>query len=135
MNRLLGLILPAFVLAACSGEVPVPSALPLLDRWSQVTVDRPTPPPPSPPEAEIRFDGSGLPGVRWRAVDGVADLRVENGRLWGRTTSATPMILLESPAPLGVDDKLWSVAVRLQASAGEKIGIHPVAEQDRKSVV
>lgn len=130
LRRLRG-VLSALVLAACSTEAPAPPgplAISLLDRWSESVVDSPTPSPTSPPRAELRFDGSGLLDVRWRALEGIDRLRVEDGKLTGRATSATPMILLEVTEPLGIEDRLWSVEVRLAASQGERLGIHPVTE-------
>ncbi|MEM8933389.1 MAG: hypothetical protein AAGE94_19520, partial [Acidobacteriota bacterium] len=69
----------------------------LVQRWADVQIERPTPPPEQPPASEIRFDGEGLAAVEWAVVDGVADARVENGRLVGRSTSTAPVIRLDLP--------------------------------------
>lgn len=120
-------------LVGCGSPAPSPeevvvAPIALLERWDEVRVDDATLPQVAPAKAEVRFDGSGLPGVAWSALQGVTDLQVEDGRLVGRTTGSTPMILLETPSPLGTGDELWSVEVTLSASTGSRLGVHPLGE-------
>jgi len=113
--------------AACGPSPgPGPSTISLVERWATVRIDRPTTPSERPPRAEIRFDGTGLSGVQWSAVEGVEKLRIENGQLVGETTSTKPMILLEIPEPIGVGDELWSLRIQQWADAGSKVGAHPI---------
>ena len=77
-------------IAACGTGAPAPdaggsSALSLFERWSEVRLEQPTPPSEEGPRAELRFDGSGVPDVTWSVAQGVTELRVEDGRLTGRT--------------------------------------------------
>lgn len=57
----------------------------------------------------------------WEAVNGIADLRIENGLLKGRTTNDTPIIHLERTSGLENNDLFNSLEVRIRVSAGKKI--------------
>ncbi|MEM7582151.1 MAG: sulfatase [Acidobacteriota bacterium] len=120
----------ALVLGACSAdskpEVTTPGPVSLVERWPEVRVDQPTPPPVSPPLAELRFEDGGPASVTWKAVDGVENLRIEDGRLVGRSTTATPVLLLETSTPLGADDTLWAGKITARASAGSNVALHPM---------
>ena len=133
LTRVLTSSILVLLLAACgSHDAPMKdaSAMPmsLIEHWANVRIEEPTPPPAAIPKAEVRFDDTGLAGVRWSAIEGVADLRLENGRLVGRSTTTAPMILLEVPEPLGTGDELWSVKISLRASAGSRLGVHPMRD-------
>lgn len=131
-------LLVAFLVGACGGEAPGPEgdspigtrAVSLVEHWQDVRVDRPTsspegPSPEGPQRSEVRFDGTGIE-ASWRPVAGIENLRVEDGRLVGRTTSAEPVIAVDLAAPQGTDDELWAVELRLRASAGTRAGVHPM---------
>ncbi len=138
-----------FVLCSCLGlavacggsSLQVPGSTPqnaghprsLVEHWGDARIAQPTATPSVPPRAELRFDGHSSLEFEWRVVDGVADLRVEDGLLVGRATTETPVILLElSPdeaaRALPAKDSLWSVELRLRASAGSTAGVHPLQE-------
>ncbi len=126
----------AWVSAGCgSGSSPDTTTIgpvSLVERWSEVRIESPTPLPQVALLAEFRFDDGSLSAasmkdVTWKAVDGVEDLRIEDGRLVGRTTTDAPVIVLETSTPLGVDDELWAGKISVQASAGSNVAIHPLA--------
>ena len=63
---------------------------------------------------EGRRDAAG-----WKALAGVADLRVENGALRGRTAMPAPVLALDwTPPPEVADDKIHSIELRLRTSGG-----------------
>ena len=117
----------ATLLAACgpAPEDAPPATQALLDAWGTVEIENPHPTPEVPPKAELRFDGSGV-AATWEAVQGIEDLRVEDGRLVGRTTSENPVLLLQTEDPLGSDDELWSAALTVRADKGSRTALHPV---------
>ncbi|MEM1181604.1 MAG: sulfatase [Acidobacteriota bacterium] len=103
-------------------------ALSLVERWGDVLVDDPAAPPAAPARSEVRFDGSAGDLAAWSAIQGIEGLRVEDGKLVGRSTSKAPVIALDFADPQGVEDELWSVEMRLRASAGTRLAAHPVLE-------
>ncbi|MCG8460064.1 MAG: sulfatase-like hydrolase/transferase [Holophagales bacterium] len=98
----------------------------LVELWPEARVENGMPVPQAPPRSEIRWDGGGLPGVEWKGLSGVADLRLENGRIVGRATSEAPVVELRLAEPLGVEDDLWSAELRVWASAGSRAAVHPM---------
>lgn len=112
--------------AAPPSEAQATGPISLLDRWADVHLEHPTPPPQQPPRGEFRFDDTATLEFQWSVLEGVEDLRVEEGRLLGRTTSETPILLLEAASPLGTEDELWAAKITLQASAGTRVGVHPI---------
>ncbi len=125
-----------FVFSICTGcpgskngsDTPLaPSVVSWVEHWSEAEIENPEPAPEVPPRAELRFDGSGVE-AEWKAVQGIDDLKVEDGRLVGRSSSAAPIIAVDFATPLGLDDELWSVEIRLSAEAGNRVAMHPVLE-------
>ncbi|MEO1088252.1 MAG: hypothetical protein AAFY88_28815, partial [Acidobacteriota bacterium] len=106
---------------------PTARAVSLVERWGDVEVDDAVPTPEAPARSELRFDGGGV-DVEWTAIQGVDNLRIEDGRLAGSTSSDAPVIAFDFAEPQGADDELWSVEVRLKASAGTRLAAHPVLE-------
>ncbi len=96
--RLVHLYKPENVL----GQVPVQKANPLEWRFDHVDKD------------------SGKTGG-WEAVNGIADLRIENGLLKGRSTNDSPIIHLERTSGLENNDLFNSLEVRIRVSDGKKI--------------
>lgn len=122
--------LGALALGGCDAPAPeaaIPQPASLVEQWSDVRVVNPVPVPGALERWEITF-GEDAEDVEWNAVQGIEDLRVENGALVGRTTSTEPLLLLELPEPAGGGDELWSVEATLRASAGNRMGVHPVPE-------
>ena len=97
----------------------------LLASWSEIEVENAVPTPHVPAQGEIFFDDQS---VSWTALQGVKNLRIEDGRLLGRSTSEQPAILVELAEPAGGGDELWSVETRLEVSDGTRMGVHPVME-------
>ena len=92
--------------------------------WSEVEIqDQVTLEAPST-KGKILFGGEGSEDVRWEAMSGIEDLRLEDGVLKGRTVSDKPILLLELPEALGVDDELWSISFSLLASDGNRAAMH-----------
>ena len=71
-----------------------------------------------PAPAKPTTPGCLLPLEGWEAGPGVTDLRIVDGKLTGRTTSARPVIHLAWPAAPTGADTLHAVVVRLSVSAG-----------------
>ena len=134
-RNLLSWSLPLLLLTACQGDgeregTAGDSQLPLslVERWPDVEIDEPQAVPELPAKAELRFDDSkGGLDFTFKAVQGIEGLTLEEGRLIGRTTSESPVILLETTEALGAEDALWSAELRLQASGGTRAGLHPPA--------
>ena len=59
----------------------------------------------------------------WRAGEGVADFRVREGRLVGRTTSVAPLIYVRLENPVPNPDVLHAVEVRLRVSTGSNLSL------------
>jgi arylsulfatase A-like enzyme len=57
----------------------------------------------------------------WEAFNDIADLRIENGLLKGRSTNDTPIIHLERTSGLQENDIFNSLEVRIRISQGSKI--------------
>lgn len=89
---------------------------------------------------EWRFDHpdkeSGKTGG-WEAVNGIADLRIENGLLKGRTTNDTPIIHFERTSGLEDNDLFNSLEVRIRVSNGKKIsfGVSSAGKFDSKEMM
>ena len=113
---------------ACQASEDAAPVLPtaLVEQWSSARVLDATPPKPAPARAELRFDDAGVPGLTWRAVSGIQQLKREDGRLMGRSTDEAPILALDVVQPLGVGDELWSVAVRMRTTAGRRVAVHPM---------
>ena len=66
----------------------------------------------------------------WKALAGVADLRVENGALRGRTEMPAPVLALDwTPPPEVADDKIHSIELRLRTSGGGRASFGTNAEE------
>ncbi|HVR28598.1 MAG TPA: sulfatase, partial [Thermoanaerobaculia bacterium] len=78
----------------------------------------------SPPRTEWVFGAPELAAGTggWKALAGVAGLRVAGGALVGRSEAPVPILGLEwSPAPEQRDDSIHSIEVRLRASGGGRV--------------
>ena len=104
-------------------------AVSLLHHWADATVLDPVTPPEVRPVGAIRFGTDGMEDVRWTVVSGIEDLRLEDGRLKGRTVSDWPILMLELPEPMGVDDALWSATMTLAAGAGTRAALHTLGKE------
>lgn len=86
---------------------------------------------------EWRFDhlekDSGKTGG-WDAFSGIADLRIENGVLKGRTTNDSALIHLQRTSGLEENDLFYSLEVRIRASQGTKISFLLTGTEEKLDV-
>ena len=109
--------LGAALLAACGGSSSEVVALRLVDLFSADMVQGA--PSAAAPPASASWDfaaGEGLQG--WSAAYGVADLKLVDGKLTGRSTSDVAVIYVPAPATLDAKDTLFAIEVRQRASGG-----------------
>ncbi|MDA8021252.1 MAG: sulfatase-like hydrolase/transferase [Thermoanaerobaculia bacterium] len=99
----------------------------LVANWSKVEIEDPVSPPRPSAQGAVVFDGSAE-GLTWEALQGVEGLRIEDGRLVGRSTSEQPAILVTLPEPAGSEDELWSVETRLEVADGTRMAVHPALD-------
>jgi arylsulfatase A-like enzyme len=122
-------------LVSCGEPAPTaPVANRLVDDFSPGLVSR-----PGAAKAAFRqSQGSTQPFIwrfgdpgsaeEWQAVTGVGGLTVREGRLTGESTTAVPILRLASIQGVDPGDMLYEVQVRMRVSAGEKFGLHFIAE-------
>jgi arylsulfatase A-like enzyme len=107
-----GLLL--FALACRSHEGPPPAAINLAGLY----VPPPAAPSPLPPGSE---PGRLLPLKDFKAGPGVADLRVVDGKLAGKATSASPVLHLDWTGAPTDADTLHSIEIKMRVSAGSAV--------------
>ena len=118
-----------FLLLCSCGGSNQPIAIRLVDHFNQkmvknvpTQVTRPEPAgiwefgetPEKPPEESPATVG-------WKAGAGVSSLRIEDGRLQGRTTTSFPIVHVERKEGLDTSDLLHAVEIRMQASKGANL--------------
>jgi arylsulfatase A-like enzyme len=114
-----------FVLAACS-RGPQPGVVRLVDVFDAAKVEGR--PQGKELDAGALWDFSRPPKdgsdplLGWKAGVGVAGLKVENGRLTGRSTTEFPILHVERPKTVDPNDEFDSVEVRIRVSAGANLG-------------
>ena len=110
-------VLAVATLVSCGGGSQ-PSAVRLIDLFDASFVQGGVKSGEVESTALWDFAESEDDALGWKAGVGVADLRVVDGKLTGRTTTEFP--ILYAPLPEGIDrnDGLHSVEVRLRVSAG-----------------
>lgn len=116
--------LAVLFLTACH-RAPQPGLIRLVDRFDGAQVE-------SRPQGEELAPGAfwdfaaappaGQDPLRgWKAGPGVERLRVENGRLTGRSTSNFPVLYVERPKSVDPNDEFDSLEVRIRVSAGANL--------------
>lgn len=111
-------------LTACH-RAPQPGLIRLVDRFDGARVD-------GRPRGEELVPGAlwdfaaALPAQQdplrgWKAGPGVERLRVDNGRLTGRSTSNFPVLYVERPKSVDPNDEFDSLEVRIRVSAGANL--------------
>ncbi len=103
----------------------------LADSYKPELVEGRVQPVSLPPRTEWRFDGaSPSPAPEkfaetrgWEAGTGIADLKIKDGRLAGRTINDLPILHLERTEGLEDSDSLHSIEVRLRVSAGNNLTV------------
>ena len=134
MNRTaslsVGLVLPA-LLVTCGERTVEPTAVSLVERFGEARVDGAV--ELVAPERIVEWSfGGGAAGASehgWRALRDVAGLEVRDGRLVGRSTGF-PLLVVPAPDDLDSTDQLYSLEIRLRASAGSKLAVAFVAGEE-----
>jgi arylsulfatase A-like enzyme len=117
--------------AGCGRPAPDPPAVRLVDVFARQGGTAARPPAHRAPLAtEWRFASTTGPGpgaanatLGWQAGPGVADLALRRGCLAGRTTTDFPVLHLAHSFPEKPDDQLYSIEIRLRASAGANLAV------------
>ena len=115
----------------CQRSSPPQITIRLADSYKPELVEGRVPSLPPPPRTEWRFDGAApSPAPEkfaetrgWEAGSGIADLKIKDGHLAGRTTNDFPILHLERTAGLEDRDSLHSIEVRLRVSAGNNLTV------------
>ena len=133
----------ALVLLAC-GSRPEPAALPLVDRFSEATVENAVAAKDTPSRIVWRLDGgpdaaspaADSPTRGWTAVNDVQGLAIRDGRLVGRA-GKLPILAVAAPEGLDTSDSFHALEVRLRIAEGERLGASFVdqAKLDPKELV
>jgi arylsulfatase A-like enzyme len=123
MRKLL-LVVFCLTLANChSNQKPAENSLRFVHLYKAENILAKVPAQKANP-LEWRFDhlekDSGKTGG-WEPVNGIEDLRIENGLLKGRTTNDNPVIHFERTSGLEENDLFNSLEVRIRVSQGKKI--------------
>jgi arylsulfatase A-like enzyme len=114
-----------------------PTAIPLVERFDQATVIGTPEAVPPPPRIEWRFGeeieeaatGEGGPTLGWRALHGIQDLSLRDGRLVGRT-GETPLLTVEGPEDPDPGDSFHALEIEMLVSAGTRLGVSFVGEEE-----
>lgn len=67
-------------------------------------------------------------GWSWQAAAGIAGAEIGGGGLAGSVTMPRPVVVLEAPAPLGEDDVLHAIEVRMRVSDGKLLRLTTLGE-------
>ena len=136
------LAVPAILLAVavsptpgCSAR-PEPSAIPLVDHFSEASVESSVAATNEPPRIEWQFEGESTggdgatdsPTRGWTAVHDVRGLAVRDGHLVGRA-GALPILAAPGPDSPDVSDSFHALEVQLQVSKGTRLGVSFVGEE------
>ena len=115
----MSLVLAVVLTTGCQTG-PEPSAIPLVDRFSDARVEGTLPAESEPPHIEWLFEDESTRG--WTAVHDLQGLAVREGRLVGR---AGELALLAAPGPESPDasDFFHALEVKLRVSKGTRLGV------------
>lgn len=123
------------VLACGRSGDDAPVTLSLVDRFEDATVTG-SPEVVLPPRTEWNFGDAADPEAAepaatlgWRALHGVEDLAVENGRLVGRTGEA-PLLTVEGPKDPDPSDFLHALEIQMRVSAGTRLSVAFVPDEE-----
>lgn len=122
----------AFLFPGCSQDGTQPVTIRLTDQFHRATVEG-TPVDVADPEPLDwwQFGLEALPEIPaeakstwgWRALDGVSNLRLQEGRLGGRSTGTLPVLVAPRFRSLDEEDLIHSIEVRMRASAGTNLTV------------
>jgi len=141
--HLLTLLSFVSLLTSCSAP-PETTAVALVDRFSEASIDGTLEDQEPPPRTEWRFDGEATvaipedhPGLMgWEALNGIEDLEVREGHLAGRSTS-NPLLIVSPPEGQDPNDYFHALEIQLRVSAGNRLSVAFESEEepDREEVV
>ena len=101
---------------SCRSRAEAPAALRLTALYTPAAIAAPAPAPAS-------GLGTLLPLKGWEAGLGVADLRIVDGKLTGRSTSDTPVIHLDWADMPSSADTVHAIVLKLKVSAGSAVAL------------
>ena len=107
-------------LGGCAADGDAPTTIRLVERFAEAERSNEPAGLTVPEPIEWRFDGGATAGP-WSPGPMVTSTRVASGRLAGRAAGPLPGILLSAEGPLGDDDRLHAVEVRIRVSAGSDL--------------
>jgi arylsulfatase A-like enzyme len=126
-SRLAVIGIAAYFAAACQGQAPAPQAVRLVDLYRAESHAGVAPSPASAQPLNLwKFVGepgkSAGPAATFgfEAVSGIADLRVRDGALVGRTTAPYAVLHLVWPEAAKKLDGLHALELRLRVTGGKK---------------
>ena len=107
--------------AACTAPEPEGTAIYLVDRFDEATIEGAVETETDLPRIEWTFKDDSEK-VEWQALEGLADVKVADGKLTGRTTGGA---LLAIPGPTEIDpnDYFHALEIKLKTSAGTRLGV------------
>jgi arylsulfatase A-like enzyme len=111
----------AVAASACERPRPEGTAIHLVDRFAEATIEGRADPQSDIAPIEWTFAG-GSGSDDWTAVRGLEEVSVVDGKLSGRTGRAA-LLALPGPEPTGEGDYFHAFEVRLRVSAGTRLGI------------
>lgn len=134
------LALPALMLialaGACSpGSSPEPASVRLIERFGDATVEGSPTIVAQEPVIWSFAEGSGPDPeaagemLGWETFSDIADLRVVDGALRGRTTDRAPLLRVSFEPGL-LDDELHAIEVRMSVGGGEQVAAFLMRPED-----
>ena len=126
--RLSSALIAAFAVS-CAGRAAAPgaTAIRLVDLYKPEALHGSAPPAGnSAAKVQWRFDGAApanppkeFAATRgWEPGLGISGLAIRDGRLIGRSTSATPVLHIERTSDLDNHDQFYAIEIRMKVSAG-----------------
>jgi arylsulfatase A-like enzyme len=124
-NRVIFAAAFALLTAACSRS-PEARVVRLVDLFDTANVEGSPKGEPLEPSALWDFSKPPKEGadplLGWKAGDGVAELKVVNGKLTGRSTTDFPIIYVSRPKTVDSKDAFESMEVKIEVSDGANLG-------------
>jgi arylsulfatase A-like enzyme len=113
-------VIAMLVAISCRSRAEAPTALRLTALYTPAAITAPAPAPAPAPASGL---GTILPLTGWEAGPGVADLRVVEGKLTGRSTSDNPVIHLDWADMPSSADTVHAIVLKLRVSAGSAVAL------------
>ncbi len=106
---------------ACGETTPEPTAIQLVDRFDEATIDNAVAVKVDLPRTEWSFDDASKT-PQWQALDGLTGVKVTDGQLTGRITGPATLIL-DGPEDPDPNDFFHAIEIKMKVSAGARLGI------------